>query len=61
MLYITWSQDVLNSLEKRKKARPAHLERGQQLIEEGRFVSCGSLPAGVYESVMVKPFLQVLP
>lgn len=99
MLYVIWSQDVPNSLEKRKKARPAHIERAQQLVDEGRLVLGGPLPAvdspdpgeagmtgsmivaqftslaaaktwadddpyvhaGVYESVTVKPFVQVLP
>jgi uncharacterized protein YciI len=99
MLYVIWPQDVPNSLEKRKQTRAAHLERAQQLIEQGRLVLGGPLPAidsadpgeagmtgsmivaeftslaaakawsdddpyvhaGVYESVTVKPFVQVLP
>lgn len=45
MLYVIWSQDVPNSLEKRKKARPAHLARAQLLADEGRLVIGGPLPA----------------
>lgn len=93
------SQDVENSLEKRLAARPAHLQRLQQLADEGRLMLAGPHPAvdsenpgdagfsgslvvaefesleaaqawanadpyvaaGVYLSVIVKPFKRVLP
>ncbi|AJO77225.1 MULTISPECIES: YciI family protein [Pseudomonas] len=99
MLYAIIATDVANSLEKRLAARPAHLERLQQLKDEGRVVLAGPHPAvdsndpgaagftgslivaefaslgaaqawadadpfvaaGVYASVVVKPFKQVLP
>ncbi|WP_411836159.1 YciI family protein [Pseudomonas chlororaphis subsp. aurantiaca] len=99
MLYAIIATDVANSLEKRLAARPAHLERLQQLKAEGRVVLAGPHPAvdsndpgatgftgsliiaefdslsaaqawadadpyaaaGVYASVVVKPFKQVLP
>ncbi len=99
MLYAIISQDVANSLPLRMQARPAHLERLQQLKQEGRLVLAGPHPAvdsndpgdagfsgslvvaefdslaqaqawadadpyieaGVYQSVTVKPFKQVLP
>lgn len=37
--------DVDNSLEKRKAARPAHLERLQSLQTEGRLLLAGPNPA----------------
>ena len=99
MLYAIIATDVANSLEARLAARPAHLERLQQLKAEGRIVLAGPHPAidsndpgsagfsgslivaefesltaaqswadadpyraaGVYASVLVKPFKQVLP
>lgn len=97
MWYVIFSQDVEHSLEKRLKARPAHLERLQTLHNEGRLLTAGPMPAidsdnpgeagftgstviaefdslemakswanddpyiaaGVYESVIVKPFKKV--
>lgn len=99
MLYAIISEDVPNSLEKRKIARPVHLARLQQLNDEGRLFVAGPHPAidnndpgdtgftgslviaefvsleqaklwadadpyiaaGVYASVVVKPFKKVLP
>lgn len=99
MLYMIVGIDVADSLEKRLSVRPAHLERLQQLQNEGRLVLAGPNPAvdsedpgsagftgsviiaefaslqeaqswanadpyigaGVYESVMVKPFKKVFP
>ena len=98
-IYAIIATDVANSLEARLAARPAHLERLQQLKAEGRIVLAGPHPAidsndpgsagfsgslvvaefeslaaaqswadadpyraaGVYASVLVKPFKQVLP
>ncbi len=45
MLYAIISEDVTNSLEKRKLARPAHLERLQLLQDAGRLVLAGPHPA----------------
>ncbi len=45
MLYAIISEDVENSLEKRLKARPAHLERAQKLLAQGRLVVGGPHPA----------------
>lgn len=45
MFYAIISEDVENSLEKRKIARPAHLERLQQLKEQGRLLLAGPHPA----------------
>ena len=45
MLYAILSEDVINSLEKRKSARPAHLERLQKLQDAGRLVIAGPHPA----------------
>lgn len=99
MLYAIISQDVEHSLPLRQKARPAHIERLNQLRDEGRLILAGPHPtidsndpgeagftgslvvaefssldeaqtwanhdpymdAGVYESVIVKPFKKVLP
>ncbi|MEE3636231.1 hypothetical protein CYD26_16525 [Pseudomonas sp. FFUP_PS_473] len=45
MLYAIIASDVANSLEIRLAARPAHLERLQQLKAEGRVVLAGPHPA----------------
>ncbi|TBR39534.1 MULTISPECIES: YciI family protein [Dyella] len=37
--------DVPDSLEKRKSARPAHIERLQKLLDEGRLFVAGAFPA----------------
>lgn len=99
MYYAIISEDIANSLDKRKVARPAHLARLQQLADEGRLLIAGPHPAidndnpgdagftgslvvaefnslqdaqawanedpyvaaGIYASVIVKPFKKVLP
>ncbi len=45
MLYAIIASDVANSLEKRLAARPAHIERLQQLQAKGRVVLAGPHPA----------------
>ncbi len=45
MLYAILSVDVEDSLEKRKSARPAHLERLQELQNAGRLIIAGPHPA----------------
>ena len=45
MLYAIISQDVENSLEKRKAVRPAHIARLEELQNEGRLVLAGPHPA----------------
>ena len=45
MIYAIISEDVDNSLSRRMQARPAHLERLQQLKAEGRLVMAGPFPA----------------
>ena len=45
MLYAIIATDVANSLEARLAARPAHLERLQQLKAAGRLVLAGPHPA----------------
>nr|WP_324259200.1 YciI family protein [Cellvibrio fontiphilus] len=45
MHYAIISEDVANSLDKRKTARPAHLARLQQLTDEGRLMIAGPHPA----------------
>ena len=99
MLYAIMSQDVENSLEKRKGARLDHIARLNKLQDEGRLILAGPHPsidvsepgeagfsgslivakfddlqearnwadadpyvsAGVYSSVVIKPFNKVLP
>ncbi len=99
MLYAIICEDVPNSLPLRMSVRPAHLERLQAMVEAGRIVLAGPLPAidsvdpgaagftgslivasfdsleeaqewaaadpyvsaGVFASVVVKPFRKVLP
>ncbi len=45
MLYAIIAKDVANSLEKRLAARPAHLERLNVLLDEGRLILAGPHPA----------------
>jgi len=45
MLYAIISEDVNDSLEKRKQARPAHLARLQLLKDAGRLLLAGPHPA----------------
>jgi uncharacterized protein YciI len=45
MFYAIISQDRANSLDKRLAARPAHLERLNQLKDEGRLLIAGPHPA----------------
>lgn len=45
MLYAILSEDVEDSLPLRARARPAHLERVEQLVREGRLVIAGPHPA----------------
>ncbi len=45
MYYAIISEDVENSLELRKGARPAHLERVEALKAEGRLLVAGPHPA----------------
>ena len=45
MLYSIMSTDVENSLALRKSARPAHLERLEDLQRQGRLVLAGPHPA----------------
>ncbi len=65
MLYTIVGEDVENSLEKRLTARPAHLQRLQQLRDEGRLVIAGPNPhidtedpgpAGFSGSVIIAEF-----
>ncbi len=45
MLYAIIGHDVDDSLPLRQSARPAHIERLQQLQEQGRMVLAGPFPA----------------
>ena len=45
MFYAIISQDKANSLDNRLAARPAHLERLNQLKDEGRLLIAGPHPA----------------
>ncbi|KLQ29000.1 YciI family protein [Enterobacter cloacae complex sp. P12RS] len=45
MLYVIYSEDVADSLEKRHSVRPAHLARLQLLQDEGRLLTAGPMPA----------------
>ena len=45
MWYAIIATDAANSLEKRKTARPAHLERIRDLVDEGRVLVAGPHPA----------------
>ena len=45
MYYSIMSEDVEDSLEKRKSSRTAHLERLNQLVEQQRLLLAGPHPA----------------
>ena len=45
MLYALICHDVADSLERRLKARPAHLKRVEALQAQGRLVLAGPFPA----------------
>lgn len=45
MLYAILSEDIPNSLEKRQLARPAHIQRLEDLQNEGRLIIAGPHPA----------------
>ena len=45
MLYAIIAEDVDNSLEKRLAARPAHIERLDALLNQGRLILAGPHPA----------------
>ncbi|KZX60579.1 hypothetical protein A3709_00465 [Halioglobus sp. HI00S01] len=45
MLYAILCEDVENSLPLRAEARPAHLERIQELVDAGRLLVAGPHPA----------------
>jgi uncharacterized protein YciI len=45
MLYAIISEDVADSLEKRLSARPAHIQRLQELQDAGRLVIAGPHPS----------------
>lgn len=45
MLYVIWAQDVPQSLEKRMAARPDHVARLKALLEAGRLIIAGPMPA----------------
>lgn len=45
MWYVIHASDRENSLEARMAARPAHIERVQQLIGQGRLLVAGPMPA----------------
>jgi uncharacterized protein YciI len=45
MWYIIYSEDIENSLPLRKETRPAHLERIQVLVDQGRVLVAGPCPA----------------
>jgi uncharacterized protein YciI len=45
MWFAIIAEDVADSLEKRKAARPAHIERLQKLLDEGRLFVAGAFPA----------------
>jgi len=45
MWYVIHASDRENSLEARKMARPAHLERVRKLMGQGRLLVAGPMPA----------------
>jgi len=45
MWYVIHASDRENSIEARKRARPAHLERVRDLMGQGRLLCAGPMPA----------------
>jgi uncharacterized protein len=45
MWYVILGKDAPDGLARRKLARPAHLARAQQLVDEGRMLVAGPCPA----------------
>ena len=45
MLYAIVAEDVSDSLERRRSARPAHVERLEKLRDAGRLILAGPNPA----------------
>ncbi|HEX7813536.1 YciI family protein [Dyella sp.] len=45
MWFAIIAQDVPDSLDKRKGARPAHIERLKTLLDQGRLFVAGAFPA----------------
>ena len=45
MLYAIIAEDAKNSLQNRLQSRPAHLERLNALVEQGRLILAGPHPA----------------
>lgn len=45
MWYAIIAEDTPDSLQKRLEARPAHLQRLQALVDEGRLLLAGPFPA----------------
>lgn len=60
MWYVIFSQDVENSLEKRMSVRPQHLERLQQLQDEGRLLTAVQCQRSIL-IIQVKRALQAQP
>jgi uncharacterized protein YciI len=65
MLYAIMAEDVPDSGERRKAARPAHMQRIEQLLADGRVILAGPFPsidspdpgpAGVSGSLIVAEF-----
>ena len=44
MWYVIHASDCENSLEARKGARAAHLQRAQELLDQGRLLVAGPMP-----------------
>jgi uncharacterized protein YciI len=45
MLYVILGEDVPDSLDRRRQARPAHLQRIEELRDAGRLLIAGPCPA----------------
>ena len=45
MFYTIYARDQADALEHRLRARPAHVERLNALVDEGRLLLAGPLPA----------------
>lgn len=45
MLYAIVAEDVPNSGQRRKAARPAHMKRIEQLVADGKVIVAGPFPA----------------
>ena len=68
MLYVIWAQDAVNTHSLRVETRPAHVDRLKELLNQGRLIIAGPMPAvdstdpgdaGMTGSMIVEEFMSL--